>query len=287
MHILLCTNGRKHSNEAIRFAGQLFYVEDPDVTLLHVVVPENATQFKEKKQEQQILQEGVKLLKEVGIQKVNFKLHHAKDIASSIIEETKRGEYDLLVMGSRGASDIIPGVSQYILGDIPRDVILHTDMSILTVPEPKPLEKILIGVDGSGATQGILEFWGSLESKHRKEEASWRSHRIILLNVIPELYERFSDLLGSFVENQLETLQTLPGKRTQYLYDAKEVLKKYDIDAQIRLREGDVAEEILKESERDYDLLIMRKSSRKKYVLGPYSKRVLEKSKIPVLLLKE
>jgi len=286
MNILICTNGKKHSNEAIQFAGELFRVEKPKITLLLVGMSGASRRKEERRREKEILAQGVKILRELGIQKVAFKLRQGKIPALLIVQEVQRGEYDLLVMGSRGVSDIIPGVSQYLLGDIPREVILQTNISSLTVPEPKPLEKILIAIDGSDATQKILHFWGNLEKRYRKSDPSWQKHRIVLLNVVPELYERFSDLLNPVVESQLQALETLPGKRTRYLYDAKELLKIYEIDTQIRLREGDVAEEILKESERDYDLIIISRSSRKKYALGPYAKKIVEESKIPVLIMK-
>jgi len=283
MNILICTNGKKHSQEAIRFTGQLFQVEKPKVTLFHVA---NSRGTESRDKEKEILQQGEKILLESGISRVTFQIKKAENVASSIVQEVEQSKYDLLVMGSRGVSDIIPGVSQYLLGDIPREVVLQADISSLTVPEPKSPEKILIAIDGSDATQRILHFWGNLEKNYRKLHAGSQKHRIVLLNVIPELYERFSDLLNPIAESQLQTLETLPGKRTQYLYDAKELLKSYEVDAQIRLREGDVAEEMLKESERDYDLIILRRSSRKKYALGPYAKRIVEESKIPVLIMK-
>jgi len=281
--ILICTNGKMHAQEAIRFVGEMFGVQDPEITLLYVEAKE---QTEDKEIGKEIFKKGVAVLHKLGIIHVQTMERQAETIAGGIAEEIQEGSYDLLVIGSRGSSDTIPGVSQYVLGDVPREVILETDISTFTIPEPQLLRKILIAVDGSPESKEVVEFWGSIEQEQRKVDSSWNEHRIVLLNVIPELYERFSEFLNPLAESQLEALETLPGKRTQSLYEAKEIIKKYGVTAKIRLREGDVAEEILKESERDYDLIVMRRSSRKKYSLGPYTKRVLEKSKIPVLTIK-
>ena len=61
------------------------------------------------------------------------------------------------------------------------------------------------------------------------------------------------------------------------------------IDVQMRLREGDAAEEILRESERDYDLIVMgfrgiKESARP--TLGTQAVKVIQKSMCSVLAWK-
>lgn len=285
MDILISTNGKKHSQGAIRFAGKLLKAFHPSITLMHVRTSEKEPV--EREDGDSVLRKGKDILQKAGIDKVSLQLKKAQSIAPAIIQETHKKPYDLLVMGSRGASDIIPGVSQYLLGDVPREVILGVEISTLTVPEDRSLEKILICVDGSIASKKAVEFWGNLQKRTNVKGMALNHRRIVLLNVIPELYQRFNEFLGPLAESQLEVLETLPGKRTQYLYDAKEMLKNYGIDAEIRLREGDIAEEILQEAERNYDLVLMGRSASKRRAFGTHSRRVVERAKIPVFVIKQ
>jgi len=109
------------------------------------------------------------------------------------------------------------------------------------------------------------------------------------VNVIPEIYTRFKDFLEPVSKNQLEMFGTLPGKRTEYPYRAKEILASYSMEARVKLREGHVAEEILKEAENGYDLIIMGHrgwKSEKNPTLGRQARRVIRQAKIPVLVIK-
>jgi len=202
-------------------------------------------------------------------------------ISDEIIRESREGNYDLLVIGSRGYSEILAGISEVILGDIARYIVQKAQTSVLVVKEPRPLRKVLICTDGSSHAEEAIHFWGRLGIPARP--------KVNIINVVPEIYTRFKDILEPVAKSQLDMLGTLPGKRTQYLYKAKDILGKYGIEAKIKLREGQAAGEILKEAENDYDLIVMGTGGRKgdkKDTLGRQARRVIRQAKIPVLAIR-
>ncbi len=276
MKILLCTNGKKHVEGAITFSLDLFRRVNPKVTLLYVEPLVGKEEPGEKS-----LESGLKMIHTFH-PKIEVKTKKRKgDVAQEILAESIEGGYDLLVVGSKGVSETIPGVSEFIISDMVDEVIQRLSLSLLVVKEPKPVSKVLACTDGSKSSEGAIRFWG--EFKKTIEP------KVNILNVVSKIYSRFGDFLEPVTEEQLEILQTLPGKRTQYLYRAKKILAKYGIEAKVRLREGDAVEEILREAERDYDLIVMGFRGRKdptRPTLGRKAIGVIQRSKIPILVIK-
>ncbi|MFH1519491.1 MAG: universal stress protein [Candidatus Omnitrophota bacterium] len=275
MKILICTNGQEHAEQALNFAGQLFGQAKPGITVLSVT--RRLTPYPQT--EKKWLQRAKNILANYDLE-AQTKIREGY-ISDEIIRESREGNYDLVVIGSRGYSEILVGVTEVILGDIAQYVTLKAETSLLVVKEPKPLHKVLICTDGSVHSQAALHFWGRLAIPNQP--------KINIINVVPEIYGRFKDLLEPVAESQLDMLGTLPGKRTEYLYRAKDILGKYNIPAKVKLREGQAAEEILKEAENDYDLIIMGTGGRKgnkKDTWGRQTRRVIRQAKIPVLAIR-
>ena len=276
MKILMCTNGQEHAEKALNFAGeQLFRATKPETCVLTVTRKLNDPP----KTEEKWLERAKQILDHHDIA-TTTKIREGY-ISDEILRESREGNYDLLVMGSRRYSEILVGVTEVVLGDITQYILQKVETSLLVVKEPRPLHKVLLCTDGSPQAEEALHFWGKLDiPAHPK---------INILNVVPEIYSRFKDILEPVSATQLEMLGTLPGKRTEYLYKAKDILAKYNIQAKVKLREGQAAEEILKELENDYDLIVMGTGGRKgdkKNTLGRQTRRVIRQAKIPVLAIR-
>ena len=274
MKILMCTNGQEHAEKALNFAGQLLRSIKPEssvVTVTKKLVP--PLQMEEK-----CLQRAKKILGNYGILPTT-KIREGC-VTEEIIRESREGDYDLLVMGSRGYSEAFVGVTEVVLGEITQDILKKVQTSLLVVKEPRPVHKVLICIDGSGPSEEASHFWGKLSILPQP--------KVNIINVVPEIYSRFKDILEPVSETQLEMLGTLPGKRTEYLYKAKDILTKYNVQAKVKLREGQASEEILKEAQNDYDLIVMGTGGRKgdKKGLGRQTRRVIREAKIPVLAIK-
>lgn len=275
MKILMCTNGQEHAEKALNFAGQLFRYTKPETGIVTVV----RRFIHPPKREEKWLGRAKNILANYDI-RAETKIREGY-ISDEIIRESREGNYDLLVIGSRGYSEILVGVTEVILGEIAQYVIQKAKTSLLVVKEPKPLHKVLICTDGSLHAEEAIHFWGKLNLPHQP--------KVNIINVVPEIYSRFKDILEPVAESQLDMLGALPSKRTEYLYKAKDILGKYAVEAKIKLREGQAAEEILKEAENDYDLIIMGAGGRKgdkKETIGRQTRRVIRQAKIPVLAIR-
>ncbi len=275
MKILMCTNGQEHAEKALNFAGQLFRYIKPETGIVTIA----RRLVRPPKREEKWLERAKNILANYDIP-AETKIREGY-ISDEIIRESREGSYDLLVIGSRGYSEILVGVTEVILGEIAQYVIQKAEISLLVVKEPKPLHKVLICTDGSLHAEEAIHFWGKLNLRHQP--------KVNIINVVPEIYSRFKDILEPVVESQLDMLGALPSKRTEYLYKAKDILGKYAVEAKIKLREGQAAEEILKEAENDYDLIIMGAGGRKgdkKETIGRQTRRVIRQAKIPVLAIR-
>lgn len=275
MKILMCTNGQEHAEKALNFAGQLFRYIKPETGIVTIA----RRLVRPPKREEKWLERAKSILANYDI-RAETKIREGY-ISDEIIRESREGSYDLLVIGSRGYSEILVGVTEVILGEIAQYVIQKAEISLLVVKEPKPLHKVLICTDGSLHAEEAIHFWGKLNLPHQP--------KVNIINVVPEIYSRFKDILEPVVESQLDMLGALPSKRTEYLYKAKDILAKYAVEAKIKLREGQAAEEILKEAENDYDLIIMGAGGRKgdkKETIGRQTRRVIRQAKIPVLAIR-
>ena len=63
-------------------------------------------------------------------------------------------------------------------------------------------------------------------------------------------------------------------------------MEEYNLEAKVKLREGHVADEILKEADRDYDLIVMGRKGERRSTFGHNLIPIVQQSKIPVLIIK-
>jgi len=271
----MCTNGQENAEKALHFGSQLFRYARPEVGMLAV----GRVLADPPRREEEWLERAKTILANYEIQ-ANSKVRQGS-ISEEIIRESQEGNYDLVVIGSRGYSEILAGVTSVSLGEVAQGVIEKTETSLLVVKDPRPLHKVLMCTDGSSNAEEAIHFYGKLSLQAQP--------RINVFNVVPEIYSRFRDILEPVAEHQLDMLGALPGKRTEYLYRGKDILSQYEIQAKIKLREGQAAEEILKEADNDYDLIMMGVGGRKgdkKETIGRQTRRVIRQTKIPVLAIR-
>jgi len=274
----MCTNGKKYSEEAIRFASEIFGVFKPEITILFAGAKDKG-EF--------AVNAGIKILEsynlKVDIQiKESVDINDTRGIAMEIVKEAENGLYDLLVLGSRGVSETIPGVSSYVLGDVPREVVKCVRISTLIVKEPEKLEKVLVAINGSDASKEAAFFWGLVVNQNK-----WDEQKINLLTVTPELYGHSSEEIGPLTEEQLLALGQVTNEHTRRSYEIKKFLyEKYKVKSYIRLREGEVVEEILKETERDYDLIVLGREESGGNTFEAHLAAVVEQAQIPVLVIR-
>ncbi len=137
------------------------------------------------------------------------------------------------------------------------------------------VRKLLICTDGSSCADEAFILGENL--------ASAMSCEVTLLHVTPQLskhYKEFVDREGKDSQSEVEAT----------LDKCKKSLEEAKVKTEIKIREGDPANQILKESEEgEYEMLIVgsRGVGLTPLLYGSVSNKVLKHSSIPVLLVKD
>lgn len=121
--VLFCTDGSKYAQEAISFGGGLIKGMDCAAQVLNVtpwITDESETLS------HNIAEEGAAILRSLGIN-ASAKAIIRKEIAKEILKEADEGNFDLIVVGSRGLS----GMHSFLLGSITLKLINQTSQPIL------------------------------------------------------------------------------------------------------------------------------------------------------------
>ena len=180
MKVLCAVDGSEFSNWAVEALGTLFHQSLKEVVLLHVVddvqlrqgmKKEGASQTKIKKVIVAMNHEGKQLLKQAESHaalainqahtkpfvKIRTMLSHGH-VTNVMIKQAEKRKSDLIVMGSRGLSNI----TGYLMGSVSRKVLTHAPCAVLTVEEPIPSKpKVLLAIDGSNASKRAVNAFHS------------------------------------------------------------------------------------------------------------------------------
>lgn len=137
--ILVAVDGSEHSKRAVHEAinyGQCF---DSEITLLNIIKAISTMHYSQMKPPtiedneeltragQAILQEALSEVDVSGIE-VSTKIKYGNP-ADEILQEAEEGNYDLIVMGSRGLGVF----SRSFLGSVSNKVLHHTDTDALII----------------------------------------------------------------------------------------------------------------------------------------------------------
>ena len=143
--ILVPIDGSDHAEQAVEFAANVAMQSDATVHLLHVIsstkIPKDVVDFvKSERIEEpptaayldivgkQILGKAESDAKERGVKNVEKSVMKG-DPAQVIIDYAKEGEFDMIVIGSRG----LGGVKGLMLGSVSSKVCHATDRTCVTV----------------------------------------------------------------------------------------------------------------------------------------------------------
>ncbi|MFQ6136832.1 MAG: universal stress protein [Candidatus Hydrothermarchaeales archaeon] len=273
MKVLMCTGGSKFAENAIGFGIRLVKNVNPEITLLYV-----AERERDIAKSNDILDRAKDIIEDYGMTS-KIKMREGF-VAEEVIREAEEGTYDLVIIGSHGLRSNLVGISEFLLGTEAYRIVKYCKTSVLVVKEAKTFGKVLFTTDGSRFAEEAIEFGGRLLQK--------TSVDVAILHVIPSFVEHFRDYLEPVRPELVEMLKMLPRREAGRLDRSKEILRKYDIEAKRKVREGHAAEEILKESER-YDMIVIAalgRSGKGIFPLGDIAYKVVTHAKKPVLLVK-
>jgi nucleotide-binding universal stress UspA family protein len=201
------------------------------------------------------------------------------DPAGEILAEIDEGGYALAVLGVNEA----PGLRRHFLGSVTTRVVRRAPISVLVAKQARlRLERILICSGGGDMGEIVIQAGARL--------AQAVGAQATLLHVATPVASMYTGL-GGIDESLSQLLQTdTPIARN--LRNGAETLDRHDVPAELKLRYGVVADEIIRESvEGDYDLVLMGSKKGlvrfKRLMLGAMTKEVVEKSERSVLVVRQ
>lgn len=304
--ILLPIDGSEHSKRAVQFAGYLGASLGKNLTelaLLRVVagrymsrympyvdlraellkLSDSFKEFKKEHIEKNVkptLDEGEKILRDLGIEVGIEKLIVEGDPAHEIIRIAEEKEFSTIIMARRGLSEII----EFLLGSITSKVVHAAVKQTVYIVGQKilkdracPIPNILIPVDGSSYSIRGVEHAACLVAELKASMS-----KITLLRVINiALYEK---RIREGIDSEEEAEKILEQAEAVFLQAG---VPERLITSKVRV--GQPSEEILKEAEeKDYNLVIMGRKGRtalKDFILGGVSSTVLHRCQNPTIAI--
>ena len=172
MKVLCAVDSSDFSNWAIEALGRLFHQALKEVVLLHVIddvelkeeLKKGGTKAAKIKKMLDAMETDAKSLLKVSEKKASLAINQATTrsfislrrvlarghVTETILKQAERRKADLIIIGSRGLSDI----RGYLMGSVSRKVLTHAPCSVLTVKEPfPPTVQTILAVDGSNASK--------------------------------------------------------------------------------------------------------------------------------------
>ena len=209
-----------------------------------------------------IVGEAEALFKEDGIE-VDAKFMEHEDPAEAILRLIKDDDYDIVVIGNRGETE----VETFSLGSVAEKVSRHAECPVLIVKERTKISKVLVGVDGSENAEKALEHAVELAKKHQAEITLLNVEESILLSLKPKVAKEIGESI---------------------LYSAKAKVRGIRVDT--RLKFGNPAETIIEVAEKEnYDIIVVGSkglSKVKRFFLGSVSDDVSHHAHGSVLIVK-
>lgn len=270
MKILIIVSTLQHDREAITYGGMFARLTDSSVTLMHVAEKGDL------KAGEEILDQARQLI--AGNIEVETNLCEGK-LVPRVLKENREGGYDLIVIAPKHA----PGEKHYPLSTKSRVLLQRVPTSVLVVRhDHQRLEKILICTGGTQAADPVIEFGARIAS-----QAGAKATLLHVANPIPSMYTGLDEI----EETLPELLATETPIAKNLRHGAKILADQNVVDAELQLRHGEVAGEILREARiGDYDLIVTGSPQWNRplarFFLGDVTGKVFELAPCPALMVK-
>ena len=188
--------------------------------------------------------------------RVRLKLREG-DPAAEILDEAGRGNYDLIVAGSRGHQ----GAASYFIGSTALRIAEFAACSVLVAKNIRENHSFLLCTDGSPLAEKAEIFGAKI--------AQALSAHVTVLSVAPD--------------------QEAEKDAKEQVRRAEMILNQLGIRATVKVRIGRPSEEII-DAAKDHDIVVLGASGRsavRRFFLGSVPLKVIEYGSCPVLLVRE
>lgn len=256
--IFIFTNGQPSTLPAIEYGAWLGASMRTPVRLVGVDEDPSPSQIDEDTHPlEPVFEQAVEIFVKAGTE---YHLEVQQGHAEEVIPQRVKGEDALVVIGPLGR----PPLRRLLTGRSFRDIMEHVTAPIVYVPQVKlPPKKLLICLGGLGyeVTAEMLAM----------KVAAMTKAEVTLLTVVPPVdldYPQAREMREHW--QHLEETDTLAGRS---LRKGLEIAREAGLSASVKVRNGNVVEEILAEvKEGNYDLLCMG---------SPYSSNALRQLYTP------
>lgn len=274
MKILFCTDGSKISFNALKNIAywikqatiDTICVIDWNILPAEITIDEENFSFSCANVADTILDYAEEEIKNLGLQLGN-RIKNCGSAIESILEQSEKEKYDLILMGSHGKKGI-----QKWLGSVSQEIINSSKISDYIAKKENNKKKVLFTTDGTECSLSVI---GEIISDI---ELSDKEVHICMVNEDPNLL---------FLEGTLDTNWLLDIQKQQYMYasNAIESIKKIIESRGIEVNQSTIltgipAQEIINYAKNnEIDLIILgsrNKSKMDSFLMGSVSKRILE-----------
>lgn len=269
MRILLFITDKPFPKEAVDLTNLIARLTHSSVTLLHVSASEQ-----DRPSGEEAVARGREMLSGVD---VDVHLKEGRP-TGGLIEEASEEGYDMIALAMRDIS----ALQRWLGGSRTRKVIRSGQASVLIAKNPRPtLDRMLICTSGAEIAESVVERGAQLA-----QSAGARVTLLYVASSVPTMYTGLEQ-----IEETLPELLEADTPVSRHLRQGAEILARYNLDAELELRRGVVADEIMEEVERGgYDLIVIggprRRGPLQTYLLGDVSWQIVERSDVPVLVVK-
>ena len=274
MKILFCTDGSKISFNALKNIAywikqatiDTICVIDWNILPAEITIDEEYFSFSCANVADTILDYAEEEINNLGLQLGN-RIKNCGSAIESILEQSEKEKYDLILMGSHGKKGI-----QKWLGSVSQEIINSSKISDYIAKKENNKKKVLFTTDGTECSLSVI---GEIISDI---ELSDKEVHICMVNEDPNLL---------FLEGTLDTNWLLDIQKQQYMYasNAIESIKKIIESRGIEVNQSTIltgipAQEIINYAKNnEIDLIILgsrNKSKMDRFLMGSVSKRILE-----------
>lgn len=274
MKILFCTDGSKISFNALKNIAywikqatiDTICVIDWNILPAEITIDEENFSFSCANVADTILDYAEEEIKNLGLQLGN-RIKNCGSAIESILEQSEKEKYDLILMGSHGKKGI-----QKWLGSVSQEIINSSKISDYIAKKENNKKKVLFTTDGTECSLSVIEEIIS------DIELSDKEVHICMVNEDPNLL---------FLEGTLDTNWLLDIQKQQYMYasnaieSVKKIIESRGIEVnQSTILTGIPAQEIINYAKNnEIDLIILgsrNKSKMDRFLMGSVSKRILE-----------
>jgi len=271
MKMLLCSIGSKKRKTTLRYGATLAKALSAEVMLLGVV---------DKKRKinrlAAIMDTIARELTDEGLTvEMRIEVGNAEE---ALLTECKRETYDLIAMGALGGKR----ARRTLVSSVARRLLDRTESSVLVIKGDRTeISRVL--VCSSGTEHGRLAVWTGATIACLVGAQATLLH---VLDPMPAMYaglERMEETLSEFLASDTEPAHELKW--------GAQVIKAECGIAQLKIRRGIVADEILREGERgDYDLIVLGSSRYPtglvRIAMSNVAHEVVSRARRPVLVVR-